>query len=62
MGTTLVKKVSSLQYDVVRVTNKKNLDKIAADYMKRADVQSVSKSAKISKLGLPDQRDLRCII
>ncbi|MFV2047008.1 S8 family peptidase [Metabacillus sp. YM-086] len=56
MGTTLVKKVSSLQYDVVRVTNKKNLDKIAADYMKRADVQSVSKSAKISKLGLPDQK------
>ncbi|WP_169908094.1 S8 family peptidase [Metabacillus halosaccharovorans] len=56
MGTTLVKKVSDLQYDVVQVTNKKNLEKVAAEYMKRDDVLSVTKSAKVSKLGLPDQK------
>jgi len=56
MGTTLVRKVSKLQYDVVQVTNKKDLDKIAADYLKRDDVLSVTKSAKIKQLGLPDQK------
>lgn len=56
MGTTLVRKVSGLQYDVVQVTNKKDIDKVAANYMKRSDVLSVTKSAKIKKLGVPDQK------
>jgi subtilisin family serine protease len=56
MGAKLVKKVSSLQYDIVKVTDKKNLEKVAANYLKREDILSVSKSAKISKLAVPDQK------
>lgn len=56
MGTTLVKKISSLQYDVVQVADKDNLEKVAASYLKRDDVQSVSRSAKISRLAVKDQK------
>lgn len=56
MGTTLVKKVSSLNYDIVKVNKGNSLEAVAEKYAERSDVISVSRSARIQKLSVPDQK------
>ncbi|WP_139367484.1 S8 family serine peptidase [Bacillus alkalicellulosilyticus] len=56
MGTTLVKKVGNLNYDIVKVNKGKSLEKVAEKYAERTDVVSVSRSARVQKLSVPDQK------
>ncbi|MFI8575778.1 S8 family peptidase [Rossellomorea aquimaris] len=53
-GGKLKKRISSLQYDVITVTNRDNLMKVAEKYAKLPGVQSVTRSALVQKMDTKD--------
>lgn len=50
-GGKLVRRFSSLGYDVVEVSSKSKLEAVAAEYAKLSNVTSVSRSAYVKRLG-----------
>jgi hypothetical protein len=53
-GTKLIHRVSSLNYDIVQVTGKTKLEEAAKAYASMHNVLSISRSANIKRLGIPD--------
>jgi hypothetical protein len=53
-GTKLVKRISSLNYDVVQIIGKKKLEDVVSAYAKHPDVVSVSRSAYFTKASTDD--------
>jgi hypothetical protein len=53
-GAKLVKRISSLNYDVVQITGKKKLEEVVSAYAKHPDVVSVSRSAYFTKAATDD--------
>lgn len=53
-GGKLIQRVPGLNYDVIEVKNGKKLEEAAKEYAQIPGVLSVSRSAKIQRLGSPD--------
>jgi subtilisin family serine protease len=55
-GTKLIHRVSSLNYDIVQVTGKTKLEEAAKAYASMPNVLSISRSANIKRMGIPDMK------
>lgn len=55
-GTKLVKRISSLGYDVVELAGQKKLEDAVAVYSQMAEVSSISRSALVKRFGSPDPK------
>ncbi|QNU38947.1 S8 family peptidase [Geobacillus sp. 44B] len=55
-GTKLVRRISSLHYDVVQITGKKKLEDVVSAYAKNPNVISVSRSAYFSRAAVDDAK------
>ncbi|MED4970377.1 S8 family peptidase [Parageobacillus toebii] len=55
-GTKLVRRISSLHYDVVQITGKKKLEDVVNAYAKNPNVIAVSRSAYFSRAAVDDAK------
>jgi subtilisin family serine protease len=55
-GTKLVRRISSLHYDVVQITGKKKLEDVVSAYAKNPNVIAVSRSAYFSRAAVDDAK------